>query len=200
MTRLMVEYYADNYEKKKPYLLKMPEVCRGKETKKWFDACRNGLSAEDLASESARLYELLKTKAPKDYLQLRIDEGSPDEVLKYLQDHYARPDGYYSVDLGHVLSRQLAGLYPEEVCALYWRECEDLCALINKKYYPTAVSVLKEIKAICDKNHMEAEWQAKLAAFTERHRRKKCLMELMAGEKAWPERRCVWRCKCSSRR
>ena len=65
----------------------------------------------------------------------------------------------------------------------YWRECEDLCALINKKYYPAAVSVLKEIKAICDKSHMEAEWQAKLAAFTERHRRKKCLMELMTGEK-----------------
>ncbi|MBR4500825.1 MAG: hypothetical protein IKP22_02900 [Clostridia bacterium] len=74
-------------------------------------------------------------------------------------------------------------MYPEEICALYWRECEGLCKATNKKYYPKAVSILKEIKTICDKSHMEAEWQAKFAAFTEWHRRKKCLMELMAREK-----------------
>ena len=184
MTRLMVEYYADDYERMKPYLLKMPEVCRRKETKKWFDACRSGLTAEDLADASGRLYELLKTKAPADYLQLRIDEGFTDEVLRYLKEHFAVPDDYYSVDRGHILSRQLSFRYPEEVCTLYWRECESLCALTNKKYYPGAVSVLKEIKKICGKSHMEADWQAKYDAFTERHRRKKCLMELIGKEKS----------------
>ena len=47
---------------------------------------------------SSGFYDLLKTKAPFDYLQLKIDEGCLEEVLKYLQEHPARPDTYYAVD------------------------------------------------------------------------------------------------------
>ena len=183
MTRLMSEYYADDYEKRRPYLLRMPEVCRDEETKKWVDTCRRELTPEDYNQASGRLYALLRKKAPADYLQLRIDEESFDEVLEYLREHPNRPGSCWEVDQGHKLSKQLVNRYPQEVCGLYWRECEGLCATVKQGYYPQAVSILKEIRRICIKYHMEAAWQTEFALFTERHRRKRTLMGLIAAEK-----------------
>ena len=183
MTRLMVEYYADDYEKKKTYLLRMPEVCRDEETKKWIDTCRRELTPEDYDQASDRLYDLLKKKAPADYLQLRINEGGFVEVMEYLREHPNRPGSYWEVDQGHKLSKQLVNRYPQEVCGLYWRECEGLCATVKQGYYPQAVSILKEIRRICIKYHMEAAWRTEFALFTERHRRKRTLMGLIAVEK-----------------
>ncbi len=183
MTRLMVEYYADDYEKKRPYLLRMPEVCGNGETKEWLDTCRRELTPEDFDKASGRLYALLKKKAPTDYLQLRIDEGCFDEVLEYLREHPNKPGSYWEVDQGHKLSKQLASRYPEEVCRLYWRECEGLCTMTNKKYYAQAVSILKEIRRICSRSHLETAWQTAYASFLERHKRKRNLMGLIAGEK-----------------
>lgn len=183
MTRLMVEYYADDYEKRRPYLLRMPEVCRDEDTKKWIDTCRSELTPEDFDQASGRLYALLKEKAPADYLQLRIDEERFDEVLEYLREHPNRPGSYWEVDLGHRLSKQIVHQYPQEVRSLYWRECEDLCATVKQGYYPQAVSILKEIRRICIKSHTETAWQAEFASFTERHRRKRTLMGLIAAEK-----------------
>jgi len=183
LTRLMIEYYADDYQKRRPYLLRMPEVCRSEETKKWIDTCRSDLTPEDFDRASGRLYALLKGKAPADYLQFRIDEGRFDEALEYLQGHPNRPGSYWEVDQGHRLSKQLASRYPQEVCSLYWQECDGLCATVKQGYYPHAVSILKEIRRICIKSHTEAAWQAEFASFTERHKRKRTLMRLIAAEK-----------------
>lgn len=183
MTRLMVEYYANDYEQKKRYLLKMPEVCHHEETKKWFDACRQELTDEDFLQAADRLHTLLKTKAPSDYLQLRIDENQPDEVLLYLQEHPTGANRYDGVDFEHKLSKQLANRYPQEVCSLYWRECDALCAEGKNSSYAQAVSVLREIKKSCTRNHIEAIWHKEYTAFAERHRRKRNLMGLIVGEK-----------------
>ena len=55
--------------------------------------------------------------------------------------------------------------------------------MTNIKYYPQVVSILKEIRKICHRIHREAAWQTEYAAFTEKHRRKRRLMELIGAEK-----------------
>ena len=184
ISAFMYEYYKNDYDKKKPYLLKTMETCDSSSAKAWFEECRFVLLPEDYEKESNRLHALLKEKSLKDYLQVRIDEGEKAEVLKYLQENPITVWGYYSnADLGHKFSKQLADAFPKEICTLYWNECESLCDTADKKYYPQAVSVLKEICSICRKSEMETEWQTEFDSFLERHRRKKILINLIAQEK-----------------
>lgn len=183
MTKLMYEYYSENYEKKKPYLLKMIEVCDGKRAKEWYDECKRILTSADFEKESEQLHEWLKKKNVHDYLQLRIYEGNTEEVLKYLKEHPSRRDYYFSIDYNHNLTKQLVSKYPKDIVSIYWKECEGLCVTSNKKNYMEATAILKEIKAICQKEGMQQEWSTAFASFLERHRRKRLLMGYVRTEK-----------------
>lgn len=183
MTKLMYEYYSENYEKKKPYLLKMIEVCDGKRAKEWYDECKRILTSADFEKESEQLHEWLKKKNMHDYLQLRIYEGNTEEVLKYLKEHPSRRDYYFSIDYNHNLTKQLVSKYPKDIVSIYWKECEGLCVTSNKKNYMEATAILKEIKAICQKEGMQQEWSTAFASFLERHRRKRLLMGYVRAEK-----------------
>ena len=183
MTKLMYEYYYENYEKKKPYLLKMIEVCDGKRAKEWYDECKRILTSADFEKESEQLHEWLKKKNVHDYLQLRIYEGNTEEVLKYLKEHPSRRDYYFSIDYNHNLTKQLVSKYPKDIVSIYWKECEGLCVTNNKKNYMEATAILKEIKAICQKEGMQQEWSTAFASFLERHRRKRLLMGYVRAEK-----------------
>ena len=183
MTKLMYEYYSENYEKKKPYLLKMIEVCDGKRAKEWYDECKRILTSADFEKESEQLHEWLKKKNVHDYLQLRIYEGNTEEVLKYLKEHPSRRDYYFSIDYNHNLTKQLVSKYPKDIVSIYWKECEGLCVISNKKDYMEATAILKEIKAICQKEGMQQEWSTAFASFLERHRRKSLLMGYVRAEK-----------------
>lgn len=183
MTKLMYEYYSENYEKKKPYLLKMIEVCDGKRAKEWYDECKRILTSADFEKESEQLHEWLKKKNVHDYLQLRIYEGNTEEVLKYLKEHPSRRDYYFSIDYNHNLTKQLVSKYPKDIVSIYWKECEGLCVTSNKKDYMEATAILKEIKAICQKEGMQQEWSTAFASFLERHRRKSLLMGYVRAEK-----------------
>ena len=183
MTKLMYEYYSENYEKKKPYLLKMIEVCDDKRAKEWYDECKRILTSADFEKESEQLHEWLKKKNVHDYLQLRIYEGNTEEVLKYLKEHPSRRDYYFSIDYNHNLTKQLVSKYPKDIVSIYWKECEGLCVTSNKKNYMEATAILKEIKAICQKEGMQQEWSTAFASFLERHRRKRLLMGYVRAEK-----------------
>ncbi len=183
MARLMYQYYSSDYKKKKPYLLKAMELCDSREARKWFDECRNTLTSEDFHRESDAVYSVLKKKSIQDYLQVRIEEGALDEVLKYLREHPSRGNMYYSVDQDHKISCQLTKAFPGEICTLYWNECESLCAMTQKKQYMQAVAVLKEIKRIRKQSGMETEWKTEYNAFLERHRRKSTLIGYIRAEK-----------------
>lgn len=183
ITKLMYEYYSDDYDKKKPYLLKMITVCNGRNAKEWFDECKRVLTFSDFKNESKKLHELLKKKNLHDYLQLMIDEGNLKEALNYLNEHPSNIDNYFGIDFNHNLSKQLAGKYPKEISSLYWMECERLCITSNKKNYIKATSILKEIKSICIKAELQQEWTSAFTAFMEKHRRKKLLMGYINTEK-----------------
>ncbi|SCW77055.1 hypothetical protein SAMN02910400_02342 [Lachnospiraceae bacterium C10] len=119
MTKLMYEYYSENYEKKKPYL----------------------------------------------------------------KEHPSRRDYYFGIDYNHNLTKQLVSKYPKDIVSIYWKECEGLCVTSNKKDYMEATAILKEIKAICQKEGMQQEWSTAFASFLERHRRKRLLMGYVRAEK-----------------
>ena len=182
MTELMYGYYSDDYEKKKPYLLKMVEVCDGRMAKDWYDECKRVLISSDFEKKSKYLHDWLKKKNVHDYLQLRIDEGNTKEVLAYLMEHPSN-SGYFSIDYNHNLTKQLTSIYPKEIKNLYWKECERLCVTSNKKNYVSATGILKEIQTICKKEGLQQDWKTEFAAFMERHRRKRLLMGYINAEK-----------------
>jgi len=183
MTELMYGYYSDDYEKKKPYLLKMIEVCDGRKAKEWYYECKKVLESSDFEKESEQLHDWLKKKNVHDYLQLRIDEGNTEEALNYLKEHPSRRHYYFSIDYNHSLTKQLAHDYPKEITDLYWKECEGLCVTSNKKNYMLVTGILKEIKAICIKEGLQQEWATEFAAFMEKHRRKSLLIGYIGAEK-----------------
>lgn len=185
MTQLMYEHYKDDYDRKKEYLLKLAEVCDGREARRWYDVCRQELRAQDFSRASAHLHKVLKKRNTYAYLQLRIDEGNFREVLDFL---LAAPpmarNSLWGLDAGHKLTKQLADAFPEEVCEIYWNECEGLCRESNKKNYQRAVSVLREIRGICKAKKLLEPWNARFGQFMERHRKKKLLMGYIEAAKS----------------
>ncbi|MBO6209974.1 MAG: hypothetical protein J6N99_04720 [Schwartzia sp.] len=177
MTQLMYEHYKDDYDRKKEYLLKLAEVCDGREARRWYDVCKRELRAQDFSKASNHLHEVLKKRNMNAYLQLCIDEGNLREVLDFLlAAPPAARNSLWGLDAGHGLTKQLANAFPEEVCEIYWNECEGLCRESNKKNYQCAVSVLKEIRAICKAKKLLDSWNARFGQFMERHKKKKLLM------------------------
>ena len=180
MTRLMVEYYAADREKEKPFLLKMAEVCHSDDAVKWFKECRKALTPSEFKTYSARLYRFLKEKNLRDYLQIRIDEGKTKEALDTLKA--LPPDGFKikDADRGRRLTKQLAKFYPEEIAVLYWNEAESLCRVSNRTNYELAASILKEIKSVCQDAKLTKLWDRDFRQFLEKHRKKPRLMEAVA--------------------
>ena len=183
MVELMLDFYSDDYYRKKEYLLKMPELCDNRDTKKWFERCRSELSEEDFNIHRRHLYAILQKRNMHDYLQQKIDDGELQEVWDYLKSYPPRLNGF-GVDEGHNLTKQLADAYPQEICEQYWKECEILCSQSNKKNYSKAVHILVEIKKICKKHKMTEEWKSRYYAFLEKHKRKPLLMGYIQSEKA----------------
>ena len=182
MVELMYHYYKDNHTEKKKYLLKMIEVCKAKNIRKWFDECKEVLSKEDFQEHAAHLYSVFKERNLRDYLKLKIEEGNLEEVLNELQNPSTTSFGY-NIDCSHELSKQLAEAYPMEICELYWKECEKLCCQSDKYNYINAVNVLKEIHFILKKHQLSNEWNTRFADFLNRHRKKRILMGYIKEEK-----------------
>ena len=188
ITELMYEYHSGDYEKKKPYLLKMIEVCDEKKARGWYDECKRVLNPSDFEKESKKLYERLKKKNVHDYLQLRIDEGNTEEVMNYLKEYSPKRNNYFHnscfcIDYNHNLTKQLVSDYPKDIVSIYWKECEGLCVISNRKNYMEATAILKEIKAICKEAGLQQEWTTAFTAFMERHRRKSLLMGYISADK-----------------
>lgn len=179
---LMIQYYANDYENKKVYLIKMLEVCNSRHLRQWFDECKSFLSASDFANHSAKLYEKFKERNLHDYLQLRIDEGYYEEVYLALK---ANPNNYYgvNVDLNHNLSKQLIAIYPKEIYEQYWIECEYLCSTIVKDNYLKAIELLLTTRSISEDHGFSERWEAKFSALLKEHKRKRKLMEYINAEK-----------------
>ena len=183
MVQMMMDYYADDYDRKKEFLLKMPEVCGFREIRKWFDRCRSELRPEDFQRHQKHLYTVIKKRSMADYLQLKIDDGDLQEVFDYLSSCPPRVVGT-GIDENHNLSKQLANAYPKEICERYWKECEVLCAHSNKNHYKRAAQILVEIKKICQKHKLMEEWNRTYQAFLEKNKRKPLLMGIIGAEKA----------------
>lgn len=181
MVELMYGHSQD-YASQKEYLLKMVETCDKGEIRKWFDECKEKLRKEDFQSKSAYLHSVLKKRNVCAYLQLRIDEGETQEVLKYLEENPVSWNGF-GVNADHSFSKQIANAYPKEICDQYWKECEMLCRQSNKNNYMSAVHILTEIKSISRKNKLMDLWEKEYTAFLERHKKKTLLMGYIEREK-----------------
>lgn len=168
----------EDYESEKKMLLLILDTCESSEIKKWFKVCKDKLHAEDWQKEYENILEKVKRKDQKFYLDICMETGREDVVLKCLQDTGRRYD-YWSVDYNQYFSGRLAEKYPDEILEMYWRDVENLLRISNNKNYETAVSFLKKIKKLMKKNGKQAEWEKKFNELKEQHKRKKNFMALI---------------------
>lgn len=180
MAKQMYQYSGikGDYESEKKMLLLILDTCERNEIKKWFDICKNKLHEEDWQNNYEDILERVKKKDLKFYLDICMETGRENVVLKYLQDNKCRYD-YWSVDCNQYFSKRLAEKYPNEILAIYWQDVDNLLCISNNKNYEIAAEFLKKIKALMKKNKRQAEWEEKFSELKEKHKRKRNFMALV---------------------
>ena len=169
-----------DYVSEKKMLLLILDVCGGGEIERWFEICRKKLHEEDWQQEYETILEKVKTKNKKFYLDICMETGKEQIVLKYLQDEGSGYT-YWNVDYGQYFSSRLAEKYPDEILALYWRKVDDLLLEANQKNYVDAVNFLKKIKELMKKNDRQAEWDERFSTLKEKHKRKRNFIALLGS-------------------
>ena len=183
MVDLMCQYYKDDYEKRKPYLLKTVEVCGYSEVKNCYDRCQRELKTDDFKKERSHLQDIVKDRNISQYLDILMEEHREEEVLHQLLKHPFWRNYSNGVDENHRLTKRLVKKYPMEIYEMYWQECERLCTEGNRDTYRNAVSILKEMRGICVANNKLEEWKQRFMNFMEKNKRKRILIGYIAEEK-----------------
>lgn len=168
-----------DYESKKKMLLLLLDTCDEREIKTWFQACGEELHREDWEREYESLLGKIRNRDLKYYLDICMETGREEEVLKYLQGDCRRVNDWYHVDYNQYFSDRLAEKYPDEILALWWRDVNNLLCVTNKKNYSMVAGFLKKIKALMKKNGRQAEWERKFAGLKEEHKRKKNFLAIV---------------------
>lgn len=154
---------------KKKMLMLLLDTCDSNELKSWYSTCKDELGADEWEKEYPGILEKVKKKDVKFYLDICMETGKEDIVLKYLQDQRRGYD-YWDVDYDQYFSKRLASKYPDEVLALYWRDVNALLIVTKNKNYEIAVRMLGKIKAIMKKKKREDEWQKQFEDLKEKHK------------------------------
>lgn len=165
LTELMYGHYKEqkNYAKKKEMLLDMLSCADSRKLGKWYGTCCREFTPEDLAAEEGNILQKIKERNPAAYFDICIEKGNTAEVLKYLSGRKQFTEG--NADAGHRISKQLASAYPREIAETYWREAYFYAQLGEPEDCTHAVSILREIHEIMEKNSWTDEWNEKYNDF-----------------------------------
>lgn len=163
---------------KKKMLMLILDTCDQNELKSWYETCKDELGTAEWEKEYAGILEKVKKKDVKFYLDICMETGKEDIVLKYLQDQRSGYD-FWDIDYDQYFSRRLASKYPDEVLELYWRDVNALLNVSKNKNYEIAVRMLSKIKSIMKKNKRKDEWEKQFAELKEKHKRKKNFIALL---------------------
>ena len=107
-------------------------------------------------------------------IELAIDEGRPDEVLRW----YDRRPATAGLGVNHDhVARAVAADYPERAVAI-WRQLADAeIARTNVGAYETAAGYLREIGRVRAQQGRLDDWRRELATLRQEQRRKRRLVE-----------------------
>ena len=114
-------------------------------------------------------------------IRLSIDQGEPASVLHWYDQWQAAGTRY---DFGYnrietVVADAVSETHPDRAVELYCAEAEHLAAATNSKLYPQSVSLLEKARRVLKSQKREHEFATVLAAFQDRHHRKRRLVELL---------------------
>jgi len=135
----------------------------------------------DLKSSHTRGF----SEKPRPYfevlIRLAIQEHDPESVLRWYelwqssaeQNHFGF-DRFETEIADAVLER-----YPDRAVELYCTKAERLAAETNTSLYPESVSLLKQARNVLNSENRGHDFEAILANFRNRHRRKRRLIELL---------------------
>ncbi len=85
-----------DYGSQKKMLLVLLDTCEKSVAKKWFKLCKSKFHPEDWEEEYENILEKIRKKDTKFYLDICMETGREDVVLKYFQDARGRTNGKYS--------------------------------------------------------------------------------------------------------
>ncbi len=165
ITELMYGYYKEqgNYGKKKKMLYDLLACADSKKLVKWYHTCQKEFNPGDFASEESNVLKTIKDRNPAAYYDICIEKGNTAEVIKYLTGRRQFTDG--NADAGHRISKQLAPIHPREIVDAYWREAYFYAEKGGPENCSYAVSVLREINEIMEKNSWTDEWNERYNDF-----------------------------------
>ena len=173
--------YSSTYEEKREYVMQAFRECSLYDCRHWYDECCKVLNEADYKRREELLHDILRNKNYDAYLELRIEEGGTDEVLRALQKAYRSV--FRNTDREHQLTAKIADIYPEEVCDMYLSECTRLCSTSNSKHYQWTVDILCEIRDILLRNNLDRKWQEVFSSFRVQNKRKTTLIKMISTDK-----------------
>lgn len=173
--------YSSTYEEKREYVMQAFRECSFYDCRHWYDECCKVLNEADYKRREELLHDILRNKNYDAYLELRIEEGGTDEVLRALQKAYRSV--FRNTDKEHQLTAKIADIYPEEVCDMYLSECTRLCSTSNSKHYQWTVDILCQIRDILLRNNLDRKWQEVFSSFRVQNKRKTTLIKMISTDK-----------------
>lgn len=178
--QLMYEYYQQDYDKMKDFLLKLMKHCLSEDAMKWYDTCKKMLHKEDFEREEQNLRRDLYKKNRRAYFEMLLKEGNKDEIVDFIGKYYACNNYWDGIAFFHLYTPQLKQICPSEICDFYWNEANKISKLTIKERYRDAVYILTEIHSICENENMMDEWTKKFEEFKLLHKKKTSLLEMIS--------------------
>lgn len=165
ITELMYGYFKEqgNYGKKKKMLYDLLACADSKKLVKWYHVCQKEFYPEDFAAEEGNVLKSIQDRNPAAYYDICIEKGNMSEVIKYLSGRRQFTKG--NADAGHRISKQLAPIHPREIVDVYWKEAYFYAEIGGQEECRYAVSVLREINEIMEKNSWTEEWNERYNDF-----------------------------------
>lgn len=178
ITELLYEYYKEkrDYSKHKDMLLNLVQCSGSRDVKKWYTRCKEELLEHDFIKIEKSILGIIKEKNLSVYYDICMEKGKTEEVLVYLKEHQ-QCNSWYGLDDNHRYSKVLADEYPQEIVELYWKEVKHYTSLGKKANYRRAVSILRKIRQIMEKNKWTEDWNKQYQQFINENRRKRLLIE-----------------------
>ena len=175
----LFEYYRskDDYEHAKDALLRSFEFAR-KQYYEEYKKMKGFLKVPDWESIEPEIFKKIKEKDFHDYLQICMDKGMKETVLKSILNPPKNRFGYsIEVDFDE-FADELKNDFPKEIIEFYWQKAYRNILDGNRKAYWAAARYLKKVKGIYfDVLKDEAGWVKRFSALKSEFKKRPAFLD-----------------------
>jgi uncharacterized Zn finger protein len=113
-------------------------------------------------------------------IELAVDEGRPDEVLRWYDQRRAGVGGWMAIN-HDLVADAIADMYPDRAIAIWKQLAEAQIAQTSPSAYQMAAGYLRKLGRLLGQRGRVGEWRHYLAGLREANKRKRRLLEILDG-------------------